>query len=130
MPKVVFNQKYFMQWLESYTEVDELKKEAKAAFKGINQKNMFKKAHKITGFLDHVVTIIERCASDFSTIEGKDEPSGKKKLDIAVKFLDECIQLPFYLEWFDDNIIRFLLSKTVSALNTHMGDDWKLNNDV
>lgn len=130
MPKIRFDYKYFMAWLESYTEVKELEKEAKLAFRGINERNMFKKAHKMTAFLDHVVTIIERSSTDFSMLEGVDEPSGKKKLDIAVKFLDDCIKLPFYLEWFDDNIIRFLLSTAVSSLNRHTGDAWKTDNDV
>lgn len=129
MPTVTFNTKYFLEWLSSYTDIEALKLEAKEAFKGINEQNMFKKAHKITAFLDKVVTLVERAAIDFSMIEGKDEPTGKKKLDIAADFLDKVIELPFYLEWFDGKAIRMFLSMTVQALNKHTGDAWKEGTD-
>jgi len=130
MPKINFNFKYFEAWLKSYTDIETLQKEAKTIFKGINEKNMFRKAHKITAFLDKVVTLVERAAIDFSNLDDVDEPSGKKKLDVAVKLLDECIQLPFYLEWFDGKAIKFLLSMAVSNLNTHFGDAWEEKIDV
>lgn len=125
MPKVTFNFKYFETWLESYTDMTALKKEAKTIFRGFNEKNMFKKAHRALSFFDKVVTLVERAAIDFSALESTDEPSGKKKLDIACKFLDEIIQLPFYLEWFDGKAIKFLLSWAVAALNSHIGSSWE-----
>jgi hypothetical protein len=125
MPKVKFDYAYLLDWLESYTDFNALEKEAKTVFKGINEKNMFKKAHKILAFVDKIVTLIERAAIEFSNLENVDEPTGKKKLDLAVKFLDDKIKLPFYLEFFDDNVIRWMLSTAVAALNTHVGDSWE-----
>lgn len=125
MPKVTFNFKYFEAWLASYTDIEALKKEAKSVFRGINEKNMFKKAHRALAFFDKVVTLVERSAIEFSTLKSVDEPSGKKKLDIAAQFLDEVVQLPFYLEWFDGKAIKFLLSWAVGALNSHIGDSWE-----
>ena len=125
MPKVTFNFTYFEAWLKSYTDIDVLKKEAKAVFRGISEKNMFKKAHNALSFFDKVVTLVERAAIDFSNLESVDEPTGKKKLDVAVKFLDDMIELPFYLEWFDGKAIKFLLSWTVGALNSHIGEGWE-----
>jgi hypothetical protein len=126
--KVAFDHKYLQSWLTSYTDIDLLKKEAKEAFTGINEKTMFKKAHMITAFLDHVVTIVEKAAVDFSTLQGVDEPDGKKKLDLAVKFLDDLIDLPWYAEWADKAVIKLLLSMAVQALNNHVGDSWRLEN--
>jgi len=130
MPKVTFNTKYFLEWLESYTEVAKIKKDASIAFKGINEKNMFKKAHKIVAFLDQIVTLIEKAATDFSMLEGKDEPTGKRKLDVASEFLDKMIELPFYMEWFDGKAIKFLLSMAVQALNSHTNGAWQEGNDL
>jgi hypothetical protein len=130
MPKVTFNYKYFMTWLNSYTDIEGLQKEAKTVFKGINEKNMFKKAHKALAFFDKIVTLVERSAIEFSNLNSVDEPTGKKKLDIAAKFLDDCVQLPFYLEWFDGKAIKFLLSWAVSALNSHFGESWEDKVDV
>lgn len=125
MPKVRFNFTYFEAWLKSYTDIEILKKEAKQVFRGINEKNMFKKAHRALAFFDKVVTLVERSAIEFSTLESVDEPSGRKKLDIAVEFLDDMIKLPFYLEWFDGKAIKFLLSWAVAGLNSHIGDSWE-----
>jgi len=125
MPAVKFNFKFFLEWLASYTEVEQIKAEAKVAFKGITEENMFKKAHLITAFMDKIVTIVEKAATDFSMLEGQDEPTGKQKLDIATEFLDKCIELPFYLEWFDGKAIKMFLSMAVQALNSHTGDAWK-----
>lgn len=129
MPKVTFNTKYFLDWAASYTDIETLKVEAKEAFKGITEENMFKKAHKIVAFFDKVVTLVEKAATDFSMIEGQDEPTGKKKLDIAADFLDKAIELPFYLEWLDGKVIRMFLSMSVQALNSHVGDAWKDKED-
>jgi DNA-binding ferritin-like protein (Dps family) len=125
MPKVAFNHEYFTAWAVQYTDIETLKKEAKLAFKGINQDNMFKKSHAMLAFFDKIVTLVERAAIDFSTMQSVDAPTGKKKLDIAVEFLDKVIELPFYLEWLDGKILKFLLSWSVGALNSHIGDNWE-----
>lgn len=121
---VKFNTDYFLKWLASYTEVEDVKKQAAKAFKGITPDNMFKKAHQMTAFFDMIVTLVEKSAVDFSTLEGKDEPTGKKKLDVAAEFLDKIIELPFYLEWLDGKVIKYLLSSAVQSLNKHVGEGW------
>jgi hypothetical protein len=128
MPTVKFDYKYLQSWLSSYTDIETLKAEAKEAFGGINEKTMFKKAHLIAAFLDHVVTIVEKAAIDFSTLEGVDEPDGKNKLDLAVKFLDDVIEMPWYAEWADQYVVKLLLSMAVQSLNSHVGDTWRLEN--
>ena len=47
-----------------------------------------------------------------------------EKLDAAVKFLDDALPLPWYLEWADGPAIRMLLSRAVAELNEAFGHDW------
>ena len=51
--------------------------------------------------------------------------NGGSKLEAAVKFLDEIIKFPFYIEFFDQYVFRVLISLAVSKLNDKIGHDWK-----
>lgn len=66
-----------------------------------------------------LIRTVEQIVADAGAVA-----AGKEKLDAVVKILDDIIQLPFYIEWLDDNIIRIVITQIVSFLNKKFGTDW------
>lgn len=79
----------------------------------------------IKDFLAQVVYTVEMMARDFQR-----SVSGPEKLEVAAKFCDDVIRLPFYLEWLDRPILRLLLSLTVTQLNEVLGQEWPENEEA
>ncbi len=67
------------------------------------------------------IPIVEQLAIDLDDL---DEVQGKDKRDALVKFLDDCIELPFWAEPFDDNIIGTAIDGLVWWYNHKIGHDW------
>jgi len=79
-----------------------------------------KEANQLLGeILDYAITAAEKTCADAGAVA-----LGKEKLDAVVKFLDECIKLPFYLELFDGPMIRFAITQIINLLNAKFGNDW------
>ena len=69
-------------------------------------------------FCSRVILVVEKGSKVLKITEGG------AKLEAAVKFLDEKIKLPFYLEWADDKIFRMVLALLVTNLNKALGKNW------
>jgi hypothetical protein len=71
----------------------------------------------LSALIHHLVLVMEKISEEMEDFD-------EDKREILVKFLDDQIDLPFYLEWIDDNIIRELIDEAVDYYN-HMGWDAK-----
>lgn len=72
-----------------------------------------------------IVPLVQRAAmkvEEFSAQAGG--LSGEEKKDVLVKFLDELIDLPWYLEKFDGPAIDWLIDYAVAGLNKLLGKKW------
>jgi len=73
----------------------------------------------LSDLFERVVIAVEKIAPTVLDIA-----SGGAKLEATVQFLDEVVQLPFYLEWADAPVFRLLISLIVDKLNDKYGHDW------
>lgn len=82
---------------------------------------------KLRNFITNIVVTVELAVNIVK--EGVDDyqkiPS-EEKLNIAVKILDDAIKLPFWLEVFDEHILKILISLSVDYLNDRLGKDWEI----
>lgn len=82
---------------------------------------------KLRNFITNIVVTVELAVNIVK--EGVDDyqkiPS-EEKLNIAVKILDDAIKLPFWLELFDEHILKILISLSVDYLNDRLGKDWEI----
>jgi hypothetical protein len=69
-------------------------------------------------FLQVIRTVERLC------FEAGQVASGADKLEAVAEFLDEIIQLPFYLEWADRPVIKMVITFLVNQLNALFGKDW------
>lgn len=76
-------------------------------------------------YISKVVLCIDEAAKDiaaqYNEIQGM---TSEEKLEAATAIVDEMIELPFYLEFFDGPAIRILISMVVTFLNEKYGDNW------
>lgn len=124
------NHEKIVEEILEYIDADELRMTVghiKTSFTGfigaIGDKKLlvgFRELQVLIGWLeelvDTTVQIIEKISKE---MDGFDED--KKK--VLVKFLDDQIDLPFYLEWLDDNIIGNLIDEAVEFLNEYGWDE-------
>lgn len=119
MPSV--DKQKLMAWAVNYTDYEELKRRATEAFTGWDAKDpavFFHKTRLILDVLEDVIDLVERFSRDVDKLSGKD------KLDSAVDFLDDIVKFPFFLEWVDQVIIKYLLTMVVTQKNKHFGQKW------
>jgi len=110
-----------MEWVRGETNYPEYTHRIEEAFSSLSirePKDLFGKTRDVLEIGENIVDLIEKFTKEF------DDWSSKDKLDLAVDFIDEVIELPFYVEWLDDNIIRFILSLIVEQKNKYLGQDW------
>jgi hypothetical protein len=81
--------------------------------------NMKEANRLIADLIDFAITTAERISADAGAAL-----SGKDKLDAVVKFLDDAIKVPWYLEAFDGPAIRLAITQVVNVLNAKVGHDW------
>lgn len=73
----------------------------------------------VTSIFLQVIKTAEKLTSEAGQVA-----AGKDKLDAVVKFLDDIIQLPFYLEWADGPALKMIITYLVNLLNKVLGKDW------
>lgn len=78
----------------------------------------------LSNLFEEVVIAVEKASQVLGILEGG------AKLEAAVKFLDDVIKLPFFLDWFDGPLLKFGISYVVRSLNSKYGHDWKSANLV
>jgi len=78
-----------------------------------------------TTFITDLILAIEIAVDNISDdVEGI--KSGEK-LDAAVSILDDIIELPWYMEIFDEAAFKMLISSIVTMMNKWFGNDWNLD---
>jgi len=138
MPVVSVDIEKLVEFIKNELNTEELQEAAKALKKGWDW-NPFDKdgdeyetawqefQHNIDllwGFLEKIMYAIEKAAKSLTILEGG------AKLEAAVKFADEIIKLPFWLEWLDDNLLRLLFSILVKKTNDRFGHDWSATGNI
>jgi len=119
--KVAFDKEKFLTWAKSYSEYESIKERAKVAFSdwslGTNI-TAFDKMRLVCGILIDVTYLVEKFCRDIDDLESKE------KLNAAAEFIDEIVQFPQFVEWFDKKAILYLLSMLVEAKNNFLGKNW------
>ena len=108
--------KAIREWAEEYFDYNAFKLDVQNAFSGWKLQDsaiVFNKSREVMAVMEKAIDIIEKFSNDISSL------SGKEKLEACVKFLDDCIDVPFYLEWFDEIAIRLLISQIVDLKNKY-----------
>ena len=138
MPVVSVDIEKLVEFIKNELNTEELQEAAKALKKGWDW-NPFDKdgdeyetawqefQHNIDllwGFMEKIMCAIEKAAKSLTILEGG------AKLEAAVKFADEIIKLPFWLEWLDDNLLRLLFSILVKKTNDRFGHDWSATGNI
>ncbi|MEW6556060.1 MAG: hypothetical protein AB1349_01745 [Elusimicrobiota bacterium] len=138
MPVVMLEVDKLVDFIKNELNVEELKTSAQALKKGWDW-NPFDKdgdeyvtaweefKHNLDllwNFLEKIMFSVERGARVLTITEGG------TKLEAAVKFIDELIKLPFWLEWLDQHVVQLLLSLLVKKTNDQYGHDWSVTGRV
>ena len=87
-------------------------------------KEVIESIHIISDFVVSVVMAVEIAADDIADdLEGLESDD---KLNTAVEFLDDLIELPWYLETIDGPMFKVMISMAVYWLNKRYGHNWRL----
>lgn len=111
----------FIEWAQKYTDYPTLQAKAKEAFNGWDIKevnNPFEKGKAIVDVMNDIIVLAEKASRDLAFLSNRD------KLAIVVKFLDDAIHLPFYLEWADQIVIQHMITAIVEQYNRFYGHKW------
>lgn len=107
MVKVEFDEEKFLAELNKYINVNEI-----AAFlDDLKMAPADQKATKVMAFADFILDKVKGILGDINQLKEND-----KAMDTLVGFLDGCIKLPFYLEWFDGPAIKAVLSGLIDII--------------
>lgn len=115
--------KSYIEWEKFNNLIEELETElSKFDFTNLNLYDILCVTENAISVLKNIITeivfIVERIDKDFDDIDAD-------KKEIVVKFFDEQIDLPFYLEWIDNKLINYLIDDIVSFWNDMLDNhDW------
>lgn len=116
-----FDKAKLLEWAKTYTNYEQLEIEGKAAFEGWSLRdpqNVFTHLKAVTTFLEKIVELVEKFSKDVAYLDNR------TKLQAAVDFVDDIINLPWYLEWADNMAIQYILSTIVQQYNKFYGNNW------
>jgi hypothetical protein len=121
-----FDKRKFVNWAIEYSDYEALSEKATDAFTGWSTKDpnaIFEKARVVLDVLEEVVNLVEKFNKDVDSLSSKD------KLELAVDFLDDIIKFPFYIEWADGMVIKYLVTSVVEQKNKYFGKGWNLEDE-
>lgn len=79
-------------------------------------------------FISKVVVCIDEATAELKNDYNEmKEMTSEEKLEAATAIVDDMIELPMYLEFFDGPAIRILISMVVTFLNEKYGITWDSN---
>jgi hypothetical protein len=117
----IFDKTKFLEWAKSYTNYAVLTDQAKAAFEGWDIKdpqNSFAHLKQVNDFLESMILLVEKFSKDIAYLDNS------QKLDVVVEAIDDMIKLPFYFEWADQIVIKYIISTIVTQYNKNYGHSW------
>ena len=117
----MFNKEKFVDWVKSYTNYNQLSKEATDVFTGWHLQDgqaIFNKAHEMVDLFEKIINLVEKFSKDVDSLNSKD------KLDVAASFIDDLVQFPMFIEWFDGMAIKWILTAIVEEKNKILGKNW------
>jgi len=101
MVNVKFDEEKFLAALNEYIDIKEITQYVEA----IKLCPPEEKADKTLGLANYVIQKVRLILDDIGQLS-----ENKEMMDSLVKFLDDCIKLPFFLEPFDGMMIRGALT--------------------
>jgi hypothetical protein len=104
--------------LKEYFETPEMKNLIEKVFHGPFK---LSKITQVIALVYEAVIAAEKLAND---IEGMGTGAGKEKKEAVVKWMEEAIHLPFYLEPFDGLAISMAVDAIVLWFNLRIGKNW------
>lgn len=116
-----FEKQKFLLWVKQYSDYDGLSHRATEAFTGWTGKDpnvIFSKSREVIDVLEEVIVLVERFARDVDVL------SSKEKMEAAVDCIDDWVKFPFFLEWLDDIIIKYMVATIVEQKNKWFGKNW------
>ena len=67
---------------------------------------------------EKIINLVEKFSKDVDSLNSKD------KLDVAASFIDDLVQFPMFIEWFDGMAIKWILTAIVEEKNKILGKNW------
>lgn len=91
---------------------------------GFSGLKIFQLPKQLAMVIAWAVAQVERLVEEVREV-GDTEQYGSAKRDAVVKFFDEVVKLPFWLEPLDGPLIGFAVDAIVGALNVFLGKEWR-----
>lgn len=107
MPTVTFDEKKFLEGLQAWLQVGDL-------LPLIEQFRVAPATEKVPLMLKIIDKVMEQAAHLLGDIAVLAE--NEDALNAVVGFLDDCIRLPFYLEWFDGPALKMIVKAVVDII--------------
>lgn len=110
------NTEQLLAGINQYAEVDRFKQ----IITEIQEASVLGKIVKAVTLVPLLVTVVEKVHYDLADIQA----TGKEKKEAVVKWIDDMIEVPFYIEPWDDNLISIAVDAVVGFYNIVKGKQW------
>jgi len=112
------NTEHLIEGLEEYFLTDKMKDLIAKMTEGGFRLNKLVVAVSIAM---EAVVAVERLVADMAEIT---TPTGKEKREAVIKFIDDTVSLPFYLEPLDGIVVGIVIDAVVRSYNIKYGHGW------
>jgi hypothetical protein len=115
MGTIVIDKDLLLQKLVEYIDLSAMAEKIKAC----EGKSLYDMPAALSDVITEVIVTVEKIMVDIQEVG-----HGGEKEDAVVAFLDGVIKLPYWLEPFDDNVIRPIVRSIVATLNKGLQYEW------
>jgi len=125
---ITINYEKFKEEITKYTDYDQFVEDIQRINTSLTDlkslKNILHLDERIAEVLDAFYALILDLVILVEKIYLEVDEFDVSKKEALVQFLDDVIELPVVLEWFDDDVFEHLIDKAVEYLNSQEGHDW------
>jgi len=112
----MLNTETLIKGLESYFDPEG---DFKEDILSLKEGSFFDKIKTMIELVKEAIVVVEKLALDLGGLK-----AGSEKKEAIVKWIDDCLELPWYAEFFDGKLAAAVIDATVLWYNKKLGNDW------